>query len=130
MSPSSLVTSKLVNPAAPCAWQVVMSTRRWLAESCLGGTVVTFRGRLFVGRHPAGPLGGKDRTDRRLQDLETSESDGLACGVVGGLARTSSALRWRLLYGSLAAGMVEVGRTGWRVNRNTLLNSSHRRQGS
>lgn len=45
ITPSSLVTSKLVNPAAPCAWQVVMSTRRWLAaESCWGGTVVTFRG--------------------------------------------------------------------------------------
>jgi len=30
MAPSSLVTSRLVNPTAPCAWQVVMSTRRWL----------------------------------------------------------------------------------------------------
>jgi hypothetical protein len=47
ITPSSLVTSKLVNPAAPCAWQVVMSTRRWPAGSCLGGTVVTFRGRFL-----------------------------------------------------------------------------------
>jgi hypothetical protein len=26
----SLVTSRLVNPVAPCVWQVVMITRRWL----------------------------------------------------------------------------------------------------
>jgi hypothetical protein len=47
ITPSSLVKSKLVNPAAPCAWQVVMSTRRWPVGSCLGGTVVTFRGRFL-----------------------------------------------------------------------------------
>lgn len=38
------------------------------------------------------------------------EGRGLACGVVGGTARTSSALRWRLLHGVVAEGTVEVGR--------------------
>jgi hypothetical protein len=37
-----------------------------------------------------------------------SESRGLACGVAGGIARTSSALRWRLVHGLVAAGTLEV----------------------
>jgi hypothetical protein len=40
-------------------------------------------------------------------------------GVAGGIARTSSALRWRLVHGWVAAGTAEVGTTGWRVNRGT-----------
>lgn len=30
--PVLLGTTRLVNPAAPCAWQVVMITQRWLAR--------------------------------------------------------------------------------------------------
>ena len=35
MTPFSLVTSRFVNPAAPCASQVVMTTRRWLPRTPL-----------------------------------------------------------------------------------------------
>jgi hypothetical protein len=33
ITPFYLVMSRLVNPAAPCAWQVVMITRRWLVRA-------------------------------------------------------------------------------------------------
>ncbi|MGH3575675.1 MAG: helix-turn-helix domain-containing protein, partial [Pseudonocardiaceae bacterium] len=47
----------------------------------------------------------------------------LACGVAGGTARTSSALRWRLLHDLIAGATGEVGGSGWLVNPATSLNS-------
>lgn len=35
MVPFSLITSRFVKPAAPCVWQVVMITRRWLVSAVL-----------------------------------------------------------------------------------------------
>lgn len=71
-------------------------------------------------------LGGKDRADLRLRAWTMIEGHGLAGGVAGGIARTSSALRWRLLRDLVAEEIVGVGRSGWLVNPGTSLNSNRR----
>lgn len=76
----------------------------------MGGTVVTFRDRLSSNDIRRVPWAARTVRTGGFGGLDTSESHGLACGVAGGIARTSSALRWQPLHGLVAGGDSGGGR--------------------